>query len=368
MVINSRGKYDHYSPKGFILMTALPPTRGHVYLIEWAAQFCRQVGINHLMILIGGTPDQPFHTKERARTLREHLLNHPNNVGVHYVVDYIHKPMPDQPFESETFWHDWIDNLQHKTMFNKDDIIFGSEPYIYSLASILGVKAIPMDFNRSTVSISGTQVRKNPFYHFKEIIPEAQQLFRKTVTIFGAESTGKTTLAKSLAVRLGSAYTPEWARPYLESLPSPETTPERMETIVVGQAATERQVERIDNVPFIFRDTDLLSTIGYYRIYMPNDYEQAAGYQLALQRFQKADLYLVASSGIKFTPDPLRYGGDHRESSDTFWINLCSEFECRTMPLITGDRKEVYIDAENVVKNLFLEHPLWGYERQSTKV
>ncbi|MNV84432.1 hypothetical protein D3C71_1783050 [compost metagenome] len=34
------------------------------------------------------------------------------------------------------------------------------------------------------------------------------------------------------------------------------------------------------------------------------------------------------NSGIRFTPDPLRYGGEIRESTDQFWIDLLEEYGC----------------------------------------
>ena len=56
----------------------------------------------------------------------------------------------------------------------------------------------------------------------------------------------------------------------------------------------------------IVQDTDLLSTIGYYRIYN-KDYKSLLGYKRALQLFErsKSDLYIMPLSNIPFTPDPL---------------------------------------------------------------
>lgn len=58
----------------------------------------------------------------------------------------------------------------------------------------------------------------------------------------------------------------EWARPYLE-LAGPEVDQLKMTTIERGQAAAMFATERQLTSPYIFRDTDLLSTIGYYRIW-----------------------------------------------------------------------------------------------------
>lgn len=36
----------------------------------------------------------------------------------------------------------------------------------------------------------------------------------------------------------------------------------------------------------------------------------------------RSDLYLLTRSDIPFAPDPLRYGGDGRETTDAFWVRL----------------------------------------------
>ena len=41
----------------------------------------------------------------------------------------------------------------------------------------------------------------------------------------------------------------------------------------------------------------------------------------------KSDLYLITQSNIPFEQDPLRYGGDRRESKDEYWIGLCEGYD-----------------------------------------
>jgi nicotinamide riboside kinase len=42
----------------------------------------------------------------------------------------------------------------------------------------------------------------------------------------------------------------------------------------------------------------------------------------------KSDFYIVMNDQIPFEADPLRYGGDKRESQTQFWIELLEEFDC----------------------------------------
>jgi len=263
--------------KGFIMMTALPPTYGHKQLIEWAREYCYSAGIPTLHVMVCSKPNEPY--RHRWSDLAVEVLTEPywGDVAAldgKTIIYNFHKDMPDKPEQDSMFWPKWQAEI-FKTVgtFEPDDVVFSSEEYGIPLARVLGAKPVVYDPDRVVVRARASNIRNQPFKHFRDMLPSAQNRFRKTVTIFGAESTGKTTLAKALAVGYNGQfahYTPEWARPYLESLSSPEVTDERMETIVHGQRATENAARSLKDKPFIVRDTDLLSTVGYYRLYSPD--------------------------------------------------------------------------------------------------
>ncbi len=54
----------------------------------------------------------------------------------------------------------------------------------------------------------------------------------------------------------------------------------------------------------------------------------------------KSDLYIVTKSDIPFEVDPLRYGGDKREGSDAYWIDVCERYNLPYVVLETNDRIE----------------------------
>src|SRR5574343_139183 len=101
------------------------------------------------------------------------------------------------------------------------------------MANVLGCKFMPCNRYRETVPIKGTTVRQNLMNNFEFILPEFQKYIRKTVTIFGAESCGKTTMTKYLSEKMNGWFVPEWAREYLETVGS-EVTDERMRDIIYG--------------------------------------------------------------------------------------------------------------------------------------
>lgn len=50
--------------------------------------------------------------------------------------------------------------------------------------------------------------------------------------------------------------------------------------------------------------------------------------------------------------DPLRYGGDHRESSDEFWTSLLTEFDCPFQVIGAGTQEYRLAVAMSLVTSL----------------
>lgn len=352
--------------RGFILMTALPPSEGHLQLIRWAASF----GVESLHVMVCGTEKDPLPLADRVFAIDIEFYDRYNvhvNGLLHNLPDY-----PEQYGGSvEDFDRQWVNKInEHLSNIIEDfdgldegDFLFASDTYGARFAKNLGVGFAPFDPNREVVKISGTKIRRDPFTNFNYIAKCMRRQMQIGVTIFGAESTGKTTITRKLADKYNAAYTFEWARPYLESLPSPEVTDDRMRMIVRGQEALQRSARSKDHAPFIFQDTDLFSTLGYYRIYGGGteadvkDCEEAAV-------DNKSELYIVMNSGIRFTPDPLRYGVTKRESKDKFWLDILDEFGLNYHYVRATNQHAQEDEVQKVVEQFFLErNPVFGFER-----
>ena len=114
--------------------------------------------------------------------------------------------------------------------------------------------------------------------------------------IIGSESTGKTTLARSLAGELGVPWVPEYARQYLDQKGHPLSY-EDVEPIARGQMAGEDALG--PNAGLLILDTDLVSTTVYARYYYgscPSWIEQAA-------RARRAPLYLLLHPDVPWVAD-----------------------------------------------------------------
>ena len=293
----------------------MPPTIGHLRLI----QFANRLSSDGTIVIICTQPDEPF-IYERVEALRR--ATEPLK-GV--TVQHFHKTIEQNP-KAKGFWKMWR-NLMIEFGMQAGDYIVASEPYGQKVADITGGIFYPYDIDRDITPVKATNVRNNPIEHFEEILPEFQQYLRTTVTVFGAESTGKTTLSHQLAKKLGGHWLFEYARPYLENTIN-EITVRSMQAIHKGQVALQKHALDLHNKPYVIQDTDLFSTVGYWQF--PH-WQQTIGdcpEQLVKDALElKSDLYIITPSNIPFEADPLRYGGDVREGSDEYWIDICKRYK-----------------------------------------
>lgn len=299
--------------RAWTLMTAMPPTKGHKHLMDFVGALSWP---QHGYVIVATQPDEPFYY-ERYEAVRDAA---PENV----VVSHLYAELPQDP-NTEGFWDMW-----KKIMFNygwkAGDKFVSSEPYGARLAEVCEGQFFPYDIERELLPVRATDIRNNPLAKFSSIMPEFQHHLRTTVCFWGAESTGKTTLAKEVAAMKNGHYLYEYARPYLETI-GPDITVASMQAIWKGQRAAEDHTKLWYDKPYLFKDTDLFSTVGYWN--QPHWTKELGTVPPLLIKDaveRKADLYIIPRSNIAFEEDPIRYGGDHRESPDEYWIDLADHY------------------------------------------
>lgn len=333
------------------MMTALVPTIGHGALIDFCINLAatQKDGVAH--IIVGTQPNEPVPGDVRAASIIMHTQRYMEFNELVRVYEF-RKTMPQSPEEMPNgFWELWRDTVINIVgPVAPDDIFVASELYGFKMAEMLGCRFLPFNRYRDMLPVKGTDVRKDLLNRFSDVLPTFQLYLQRTVTIFGPESCGKTTMAKRLAKEMNGVFVPEWAREYLESLPTPETTDDRMLDIVHGQAALQRAAKSVRNKPWIFQDTDLLSTVGYYDIFgggqrRPDDLK------LCQRLFEdsKADIYIVMNDRIPFEADPLRYGGDKRESTKQYWIDLLRKNDCLWFEVDETDHDKQFEEIKQIL-------------------
>lgn len=338
-----------------ILMTAMPPTTGHADLIRFAAN----LPDTFVRVLVSGRSFEPLVPEERADALAEHFENYPN-VEITYSLE---DDAPQNPEDHPDFWNWWKNHIN--MCFDEGmgpilwDYVVASEPYGLQVAEVLGAEFMPYDLGRTINPVRGTNVRNHLLQHWDEIIPEYRRKIMVKATLFGQESVGKSTITKALGDSFPTDTRFEWARPYLESV-GPETTYERLNNIFYGQYALQKTAFESAKLPWVVFDTDLFSTIGYYRIM---GWEIPEGFvQMAMQ--YKSDIYYVLEDNIPFESDILRYVAGKRQSSMQFWVDLLEEFG---LDYKVVNKKTVEGRLRSVRDDLLFRMPRLQFDRELPK-
>lgn len=349
--------------RAFVLMTAMPPTKGHGRLIEFAAQLADRVTV--IVCTQPGEP-YPFERFQAVQRYAQRLRFH-NDLGYGNVdVVHLHRKLLQDPDE-EGFWEQWEDLVGKRGLLRwpagPGDIFVTSEPYGARLAEITGATFMPYDPKRELLPIKATAIREGPYKLFADIMPEFQPVIRKTITLFGAESTGKTTLSKELAAQMNGHWLYEYARPYLETV-GPDITVESMTAIWKGQAAVQRQAQFWTDKPFIIQDTDLFSTVGYWDFphWQPTIGETPEGLVKEAHEL-KSDLYVILRSNIPFEEDPIRYGGTVREGSDEYWEAVAIRHNLNYVVINESDFYQRFSFARKAILDFFNEQAGLEYDR-----
>ena len=339
---------------GVLVMTALVPTVGHQFLIDFAISFMRG---DPLTILVCGRPQEPISIYSRSSAIREYVYaNYGDDCDVN--VTFMLNDPPQNPEDHPDFWQIWAGYAVEYSSYSKIDFLFASEKYGIEYAKVLGAKFVPCDIDREVFPVKGTDVRQDIRGKWDLVLPQFKKYLRKTVTFFGAESTGKTTMSKRIASHFGGTWMPEWARPYLTAV-GPDIDEGVMDTITQGQFAMQKAVEANPKTShLIVRDTDLFSTYGYYQIYSRPTHKVKL-----FSLVSSANLYVVMNSKIPFTPDVLRYGGDVRESDDSHWINILNKFKLNRVVVESTDPEEQFEEVKAAVEKLTSFEEISGFVR-----
>jgi NadR type nicotinamide-nucleotide adenylyltransferase len=279
--------------RGFVLGKFMPPHSGHLYLCDFGRAYADQ-----LTILVCSLPDDPIPGSLRHAWMKELC---PSARVVH-----CEEILPQQPEDDpENFWPIWRDVVKR---YHPEpiDVVFASEPYGHRLAAETGARFVPVDEARTAFPVSATAIRNDPYSNWRFIPGPVRPYYLKRVTLFGAESTGKTTLAAQLARHFDTVVAPEFGRFHTEAFGADATSPEDMRQIVMGHlagvAAASLRANRV-----LIEDTDpVLTAIWSDTLAGSRDpwFDAWRNYP---------DLYLFCDIDLPWVDDGTRYFSDPGE-------------------------------------------------------
>lgn len=278
--------------KGLIVGKFYPPHAGHHHLIRSGQAAC-----DELTVLVCHRPEHKIPGELRAQWLRK---EHP---GI--TVRVIHDQIDDRDSPA------WA-RLALQEMNGKVDVVITSEDYGKPWSEAIGCKHVLVDMDRSTFPCSGTAVRKNPYEMWDYLSDAVKAYFAFRVCLVGAESTGKTTLARTLAKHYDTTWVPEYGRIYSENVVKDvwNYTWKSNDFVKIArkQAALEDTAAAQAN-KILVCDTDVFATSIWHKRYM--GVRSPWIEKLAAKRPPIA-LYILTDPATPFEQDGFRDGQEVR--------------------------------------------------------
>ncbi len=274
--------------RGLIVGKFYPPHRGHKFLIDSG-----RAQVDELTVIICQKPHEQPSGELRAAWLQ---AIHPD-VRV-LLIDDVYDEQDSRI---------WAEN-SIRWLGYAPDVVFTSENYGERFAFHLGCQHVLIDQARTIVPVSGTMVRTNPMQNWDFLEPPVRGWYAKRVCLVGAESTGKTTLAKALAVHYDTNWVAEYGREYSENKLAEHGgytwTSEEFTHIAKVQCERENEAARRAN-KILICDTDAFATSIWHRRYL---HERSASVEDIVALHRRPDLYFLTDLNTPFEQDGTRDG------------------------------------------------------------
>ncbi len=317
--------------RGLIVGKFYPPHRGHKFLIDSG-----RAQVDELYVIVCQKPHEQPPGDLRAAWLRE---IHPD-VNV-LLIDDVYDEQDSRV---------WAENSVRWLGF-APDVVFTSEEYGDRFAHYLGCEHVLIDKARNIVPVSGTKVRSNAMSYWEYLEPPVRGWYAKRICLVGAESTGKTTLARSLAAHYQTVWVAEYGREYSERKLAEgsgyDWTSDEFTHIAQIQCERENEAARNAN-KLLICDTDAFATSVWHRRYL---HARSSAVEAIVAAHRRPDLYLLTDVHTPFEQDGTRDGEAIREwMREMFVAELTAQQ--RPFQLLTGTHQERLANAMAVIDDL----------------
>lgn len=188
---------------------------------------------------------------------------------------------------------------------------YSSEFYGDHVSRALGAVDRRIDEARTAVPIGGTALREDYFNGRKYLAPEVYADLVTKVCFMGAPSTGKTTLARTMAERYRTVWMPEYGAEYwLEHQVDRRITLEQFEQIAPEHNRRENALT-LESRKYLFCDTNPITTYVFAK-----DYHGTVGpvlTRLAMDAEKRYDLFFLCDTDIPYADTWDRSGDQKRK-------------------------------------------------------
>lgn len=322
--------------RGLIVGKFYPPHRGHKFLIDSG-----RAQVDELTVIICQKPHEQPSGELRAAWLQ---AIHPD-VRV-LLIDDVYDEQDSRI---------WAEN-SIRWLGYAPDVVFTSEDYGERFAFHLGCQHVLIDQARTIVPVSSTKVRTNPMQYWDFLEPAVRGWYVRRICLVGAESTGKTTLAKALAAHYQTNWVAEYGREYSENklaeLGGYSWASEEFTHIAQVQCERENEAARHTN-KILICDTDAFATSIWHRRYLR---ERSAAVEEIVALHRRPDLYLLTDVNTPFEQDGTRDGEAIRNWMHEMFVE---ELKAQTIAFIflNGTHEERIASAIQQIDVLLNENP-----------
>lgn len=207
---------------------------------------------------------------------------------------------------------------------------YSSEFYGDHMSRALGAVNRQVDSARVLVPISATQIRRDPYQCREYLHPRVYRDLITNIVFLGAPSTGKTTIAETLARDYQTMWMPEFGREYWD-----EHQIDRRLSLSQLEEIAEKHLEREEELliqanRFLFTDTNALTTLIFARYY--HNAATPRLEELANRAAARYDLVFVCDTDIPYEDTWDRSGDTNRL---VFQKQTLAELIVRRIPFFT---------------------------------
>jgi NadR type nicotinamide-nucleotide adenylyltransferase len=166
------------------------------------------------------------------------------------------------------------------------------------------------------------------------------------IAILGAESTGKTTLARSLALRFNTTWVMEFAREYMSKHDGNYSADD---IVAIAKHQLEQEEQLIQTAHhFIFTDTEFIIA----KVWCEDVFANCPEWLTEQVKNHRYDLYLLTANDLPWVADPVRVNPQRRD----YFFNLYKrELDEQKLPyeIISGRYEARLLSGINAVKKHF---------------
>lgn len=322
-----------------VLGKFLPPHVGHLSLVRFAREFADRV-----TVLVDQQVGEPIATDTRVAWMQEATSNEP---GIDVVPLYGENPPapPGDPEGDKKFWKHWAGVLRSHAPGL--DLVVSADDYGARLAADQD-NCDWMPFDRTIFPISATSFKSSPWERWPWLINPAQRALLRRLVVVGAESTGKTHMARKLAESASSPTiaVPEYAEHWIGRNPDRPWNDDALTTFLNGQSATRAALRGLAT-RWIMEDSHALTT-GIWAAQLGHHDLARRAFEIAKQD-RPHHVILSSFEGVTWVADHHRKSKSDLQAFERAFREKLDEFGW-SYDVVSGDwatRTEQALDARD---------------------